>query len=432
MYIIAKNTSLISGAVHCPPDKSISHRALILNALVPGTAFVDNLLEAEDVYSTIRVLRELGVSIEKCGERYRVESSGWKEPSKVLDCGNSGTTMRLMMGALAAHPFFSVLTGDASLSARPMKRVMKPLINQGVSIMGRANHRYAPVSIYGSSSDFFSYELPMASAQLKSALMLYGIQNSGARISGIGTSRDHTERMLIAMGAQIVQHSDGISVMPSVLHHVDVCVPGDPSSAAFFVAAGVLCGRGLRIDGVGINPTRIAFFRSLQRMGANISFVNTRKEGEEPVADIVVEKSNLKGIEVVEATIPAQLDELPLLAVVAVFAQGDTVVRGAQELRVKESDRIHAIVHNLRMMGADIEELPDGFIVHGTGELKGNTVSSFGDHRIAMACAVAGFAAQGATTITQSDCVSISFPDFVEKMTQLGANCRGYSDENSD
>ena len=432
MNIIAKNTPLISGTVRCPPDKSISHRALILNAMIPGEAFVDNLLEAEDVFSTIRVLQHLGVSIEKEDSRYHIISSGWTEPSSILDCGNSGTTMRLMMGALAAHPFFSVLVGDDSLSNRPMKRVADPLMRQGVTIIGRANSQYAPISMLGSSSDFFTYTLPMASAQLKSALMLYGIQSSGVRVLGIGTSRDHTERMLSAMGAIIEHQTDGLTIMPSKLHNVDVCVPGDPSSAAFFAAAAVLCGRSIRIRSVGINPTRSAFFRSLELMGADISFHNERNEGGEPVADILVEKSTLYGIEVHEESIPAQLDELPLLAVVAVFAQGSTVVRGAQELRVKESDRIHSIVHNLRSMGASIEELPDGFIVHGTGELKGVKVSSFGDHRIAMACAVAGFAAQGTTTITNSNCVSISFPDFVDRMTELGANCRRCDDENCD
>ena len=251
--------------------------------------------------------------------------------------------------------------------------------------------------------------MPIASAQVKSALMLFGLQGEGVELNGIGTSRDHTERMLTAMGADIQPKDDGLILLPSSLDTMDVSVPGDPSSAAFFIAGGVLCGRDVYIRSVGVNPTRIAFVKALQKMGGNITFHNERMEGGEPVANILVQKSSLNGIEIDPVTIPAQLDELPLLAVVAVFAEGKTIVRGAKELRVKESDRIHAIVTNLRAMGAQIEELTDGFIVEGTGDLKGAVISSFDDHQIAMAGAIAGIMAKGMTTITDSDCVSISF-----------------------
>lgn len=423
MNLIVENTSFLSGSLLCPPDKSISHRALILNSMVGGEASVMNLLKSDDVFSTIRVLRHLGVHIEECDGRYHIHSTGWKESMHVLDCGNSGTTMRLMLGALAAHDFCSVFIGDNSLSRRPMKRVLRPLQKEGVQVLGRDCHQYAPVTIFGLRPKFFTYEMPIASAQVKSALMLFGLQGEGVELTGIGTSRDHTERMLAAMGADIQPKEDGLILLPSPLRAIDVSVPGDPSSAAFFIAGGVLCGRDVCIRSVGVNPTRIAFVKALQKMGGNITFHNERMEGGEPVADISAQKSSLRGIEIDPVTIPAQLDELPLLAVVAVFAEGKTTVRGAKELRVKESDRIHAIVTNLRAMGAQVEELPDGFIVQGTGELKGAVLSSFDDHRIAMASAIAGIMAKGMTTITDSDCVSISFPDFAQKLVQLGANC---------
>ena len=424
MNLLIENTSFLSGTLNCPPDKSISHRALILNSMTCGEAWVENLLEADDVFSTIRVLRCLGVSIEKLDGRYRVRSTGWSEPKYVLDCGNSGTTMRLMMGALSAKSFCSVFTGDASLSSRPMRRVLLPLQEQGVHVIGRDNHQFPPVTIFGTRPDFFEYSMPIASAQVKSALMLFGIQGEGVRVAGIGTSRDHTERMLSAMGANIQIQPNELIVRPKSLHPIDVSVPGDPSSAAFFIAAGVLCGQEVTIRSVGVNPTRIAFIRVLQEMGGDISFYNERIEGGEPVADISVKKSSLKGVEIDPVSVPAQLDEFPMLAVVAVFAEGKTVVRGARELRVKESDRIHATVCNLRSMGATIEELPDGFIVEGTGELRGTVVSSFHDHRIAMASAIAGIMAKGKTTVTDCSCISISFPDFTKKLVQLGANCK--------
>mgnify|MGYP001236874383 CR=1 FL=1 len=320
MNIIVETTPLLSGTLLCPPDKSISHRALILNSMVLGEAFVENLLEADDIFSTIRVLRHLGVHIEKIDDRYRIQSNGWKESMHVLDCGNSGTTMRLMIGALAAHEFCSIFIGDDSLSRRPMKRVLLPLQQEGVRVLGRNHHQYAPVTISGQRPSFFSYAMPIASAQVKSALMLFGLQGEGVELTGIGTSRDHTERMLCAMGADIKMLPDGLILRPNPLRTIDVAVPGDPSSAAFFIAGGVLCGRDVHIQSVGVNPTRIAFVQALQKMGGDITFHNERIEGGEPVADISVQKSSLRGIEVDPASIPAQLDELPMLAVVAVFA----------------------------------------------------------------------------------------------------------------
>ncbi|MAA78596.1 MAG: 3-phosphoshikimate 1-carboxyvinyltransferase, partial [Deltaproteobacteria bacterium] len=304
------------------------------------------------------------------------------------------------------------------------KRVLAPLHEQGVQVLGRDDHQYAPVTVFGCAPTFFEYAMPIASAQVKSALMLFALQGEGVHLTGIGTSRDHTERMLKAMGGNIEEKNDGLILRPAPLHPICVSVPGDPSSAAFFIALGVLCGKDVYIESVGVNPTRIAFIRALQKMGGNISFHNERIEGGEPVADISVQKSSLKGIEIDPDTVPAQLDEFPLLAVVAVFAQGHTIVRGAKELRVKESDRIRAIVTNLRAMGAEIEELPDGFIVEGTGVLMGAVVDSFHDHRIAMASAVAGLMAKGETTVTGVSCISISFPDFVKKLVELGAKCR--------
>lgn len=415
-------TSNIDGICIPPSDKSISHRALICNSLFPGEAIVHNLLQSADVISTMQVLRELGVSIEGSFGTYCVKSSGLHEPKDVLDCGNSGTTMRLMSGVLAAHPFFSVLKGDSSLSSRPMKRIILPLREQGVSIWGRQKDSFAPIAIMGFQGKEFSYELPVPSAQIASSLLLYGLLSNGCTITGLGQSRDHSERILRAMGAQIVRDGDTVSIFPSQLNNIDVVVPSDPSSAAFFITAALICGSEIEVRGVGVNPTRFAFVETLVNMGADIVVSNYRDQGGEPVADLIVRKSTLKGIYVDPYSIPAQVDELPLLAVVANFAEGETVVCGAEELRVKESDRIHAICTNLKKMGANIQETPDGFHIHGSGELTGAEMDSFGDHRIAMACAVAALQAKGVSKVYNSACIDISFPTFVDDFAKLGAN----------
>lgn len=420
--LIIRSTAAIEGVCEPPPDKSISHRALICNSLFPGEATVQNLLQSEDVFSTMGVLRSLGVSIEGASGTYRVQSQGLQEAHDVLDCGNSGTTMRLMSGVLSAQPFFSVLKGDASLSSRPMGRIILPLRKQGVLIQGRKEDSCAPLAIRGFKGDAFSYQLPIPSAQVASSLMLYGLLSNGCTISKMGRARDHTERMFRSMGAKIHTEDDSVTLFPSPLRNIDICVPGDPSSAAFFIVAALICGSELSITGVGVNPTRFAFVETLRMMGADIEISQIREQVGEPIADLSVKKSTLRGIVLDEESIPAQVDEIPLLAVAAVFAEGETIVCGAQELRVKESDRIHAICSNLRKMGARIQELPDGFRVCGTGELVGAEVDSFGDHRIAMACAIAGLQAKGATIVQNSSCITISFPHFVKALNGLGAN----------
>jgi 3-phosphoshikimate 1-carboxyvinyltransferase len=414
------------GEVSPTPDKSISHRAVIFSSLAKGKSVIRNFLRAEDPMSTVGVMRALGVEIREEGGEMTVEGKGLfglSEPDAVLDCGNSGTTMRLLSGVLSGQPFFSVLTGDASLRKRPMARVIAPLSSMGARILARAGDRYPPVAIKGGRLMPIDYKMPVASAQLKSALLLAGLYAEGRTlIAEPLKSRDHTERMLPFFGADLL--SDGRTVTISggtELSGTDVYVPGDFSSAAFFlVGALLLKDSDITIRNTGLNPTRTGLLDVLGRMGAQWEIMNRRDIAGEPVADIHVRRGGgLRAADISGEEIPALIDEFPVICVAATQAEGTTSIRGAEELRVKESDRIGAMVSELRKMGAEIEELKDGVIIKGSVSLRGAEVDSHGDHRIAMAMAIAALAAEGTTKINGISSVNISFPGFFDLLGRL-------------
>jgi 3-phosphoshikimate 1-carboxyvinyltransferase len=412
-----------------PGDKSISHRAALLAALAEGTSVIENFLPGGDCLATLGCLRALGVPVtELSPTTLQIEGAGLqglKEPVAPLDCVNSGTTMRLLAGLLAGQRFFSVLAGRPQLTRRPMARVVEPLRRMGATIHGRQEGRLAPLAIQGSRLGGIDYTLPVASAQVKSAILLAGLYGNGlAIVREPGPSRDHTERMLAAMGAPVTVLGPVISSErpQEALRPLEMTVPGDLSSAAFLLAAGVLVPGGqVTITGVGINPTRTGILDILRQMGAELVVENERLEVGEPVADVTVRYSPLRGVEVGGAMIPRAIDELPVLAVLATQARGRTVVRDAAELRVKETDRIATVVAELRRLGAEIEERPDGFVVEGPARLLSAPVSSHGDHRLAMALAVAGLVAAGALLIEDTECIADSYPGFERALRKLGA-----------
>jgi 3-phosphoshikimate 1-carboxyvinyltransferase len=410
----------LRGTIEPPGDKSISHRAAILNAIARGEATVDNFQTGADCLATVRCLRALGARIESPAPgALRVQGtgrSGLREAAAVLNAANSGTTLRLLAGLLAAQPFFSVLTGDASLRSRPMERIIDPLRAMGARIQGRAGGTRPPLAIEGGRLRGIHHRLPVASAQVKSALTLAGLYADGETVlEEPAPSRDHTERMLRAMGAAILAGEGGLRVSPLTgeLAPLSLRVPGDISAAAFWmVAAAAHPDAELRLTGVGVNPSRSGILDALRTMGARIAVEEERTWGCEPVADIVVHSSRLHGAVIEGALIPRLIDEVPALAVAACLAEGETVVRDAGELRVKESDRIRATVGELRRLGADIQELPDGMVIRGVDRLRGASCGSHGDHRLAMALAVAGLLAAGETTIRGAEAVAISYSGF--------------------
>jgi 3-phosphoshikimate 1-carboxyvinyltransferase len=405
------------GEIIPPPDKSISHRAIILSSIAKGKSVVRNFLRAADTISTLNAFRALGVEVIE-GDEIVIEGKGLhglNEPEAVIDCGNSGTTMRLLSGVLSGNHFFSVLSGDESLSRRPMGRVVVPLGSMGARIMARSNDGYPPLAIRGGSLRAIRYEMPVNSAQVKSAILLAGLYAEGStEVVETVRSRDHSERMLSSCGAGI--RVEGLSVKiegGSELSPVEVDVPNDFSSAAFFIAAAAIVeGSDLTVRSVGLNPTRSGFLDVLKKMEADIEIHNRRDVSGEPVADIRCRHSELKGVEVGPESIPSLIDEFPVLCTVAAKASGETRITGAGELRVKESDRIMAVSEGLRRMGAEVEEFEDGLVVRGEAALRGAAVDSFGDHRIAMALSVAALAAEGETFIEGARAVEISFPDF--------------------
>ena len=427
----------LGGMLSVPGDKSISHRSLILNAISRGDALVQGLSGGEDVISTMHCLQAMGVNIEPAGASgsYRVKGQGpeLEEPSDILDAGNSGTSMRLLSGILASQPFVSVITGDGSLRERPMGRIVQPLKQMGAQIMGRQNDSLAPLVVRGGGLRGIEYDLPMASAQVKSAIMLAGLSAAGETlIHQPALSRDHTERMVSAMGGKIEEDRLDLVVHPATLKAVDIIVPGDISSAAFWMVAG-LCHPDSRIliRGVGMNPSRTGIVDVLQEMGSggSLQLVDQRTEGGEPVADILVTPAELHGVEIGGDLIPRMLDEVPILAVAACFASGDTVIRDATELRVKETDRIATTVEELSRLGASIEAREDGMVIHGrgtggAGKLKGAECQSHSDHRLAMSMAVAGLLADGETTIYGAADASVSYPEFWQDLDILLHNVR--------
>ena len=415
-----------------PGDKSISHRAVLLNAITAGTATVSHFCEGDDRRAMLGCLRGLGVRIKRIPSPdgdpsadsfvvYGRGAYGLHEPEDVLSAGNSATTMRLMAGLLAAQPFLSVLSGDRSLRARPMDRIVRPLVKMGATIMGRGQDALAPLAIRGGDLQGIEYTLPVASAQLKSCLLIAGLYAKGETIvHSPATSRDHTERMMQAMGAAVTTGGSTIRIRRSDLTSMDVWVPGDISGAAFWLVLGACHPNAhIRVHRVGINPTRTGVLEALKAMGAKITMENIRQDAGEPSADLVVESSKLQATELCGDMIPTVIDELPVLALAACFAKGTTYIRDAHELRVKESDRIRATVEGLSRLGANIKEQTDGMVIEGGAPLTGAEVNSYGDHRIGMTMGIAGLLAKGETVVNGAEAVGASYPRFWDTLDSL-------------
>ena len=428
-------TGPLRGRVGVPGDKSISHRSLMLSALSIGESRVTGLLEGEDVLATAAAMRAMGATIERESDgSWRINGvgvGGLLQPQSALDMGNSGTSTRLLMGLVASHPITATFIGDASLSKRPMARVTDPLSLMGASIESSPGGRL-PLMLRGACPAVpIEYRLPVASAQVKSAILLAGLNTPGTtRVIERIPTRDHSERMLTGFGADLTVEQDGRDTIISIrgeaeLHPQKIVVPGDPSSAAFPVVAALLVpGSEVTIENVGLNPTRAGIYKLLQAMGADLDFINPRSVGGEPVADIVARGSALKGIEPDPADAPSMIDEFPVAFIAAAFAEGRSVFRGLEELRVKESDRIATMAEGLRAIGARVEELEDGLIVDGSaGEAfaGGATIATKLDHRIAMSFAVAGLVSKTSVVIDDMAPVATSFPVFEALMTGLGA-----------
>lgn len=423
--VINPASSGVRGEITLPGDKSISHRAVIFAAIARGESRIHNFSGGGDNRSTIHAFQTLGVEIAQTGTEVLVKGRGWDgvhAPSETIDCGNSGTTMRLLSGLLAGRPFASRLDGDASLRSRPMGRVITPLREMGADIVSEGGENRAPLRINGQSLHGISYQSPVASAQVKSAILLAGLQGRGVtRVWEPVRSRDHTERMLPAFGGRLQVSGTEVTIAGGQeLHACNVEVPGDLSSAAFFIGAAlVVPGSELYVRGVGLNPTRTGVLDVFLAMGGAMTTLNLHEVCGEPVGDLLVRPSTLHGIEIDGELIVRAIDEVPVIAVVAAFAHGTTVIRGAQELRVKESDRIRALATTLLALGARVSELPDGLAIEGEIGLRGGRVQSFDDHRIAMALTVAGLAATDKIVLEGTGCVDISFPGFYRLVRDL-------------
>lgn len=428
----------LQGKLHIPGDKSISHRAAILGGLAGGTTEITNFLCSEDCLNTLNAMVQLGAGVQIApNEQQQPDPShfyltgvGMKPlaPQQIIDCGNSGTGMRLLAGILAALPFDSELTGDASLRSRPMGRIMKPLSEMGANIEAKGEKEgCAPLFIHGGNVHPIEYTLPMASAQVKSAVLLAGMFAEGqTTVHQPAITRDHTERLFKHFG--IPCQVDGLSIStqgPVSPVARNLVVPGDISSAAFWiVAAAIIPGSNLVLHNVGLNPTRTAILDALKRMGADIFItVTSPSDAAEPYGNITVKGSGqLKGTELLKEEIPNLIDEIPILSIAAALAQGNTVIRNARELRVKETDRIATTAVNLRAMGATVDEYDDGMVVHGGATLRGCEMDSFGDHRIAMSFLIAGLAAEGTTTLLNTECINTSYPGFETSLRQVLGN----------
>lgn len=447
----------LAGTIEVPGDKSISHRAAILGALATGPTEISGFLEGEDCLSTLRALGALGAEVTRKGPgQYRIGGvgrEGLQEPDNVLDCGNSGTTARLLLGVLAGQPFWSVLTGDESLRRRPMGRVTEPLTRMGAAVVGRGEGGRLPLAIRGARPlAALRYRSPVASAQVKSAILLAGLYADGpTTVEEPAPSRDHTERMLRGFGARLAVDNLSVTLTPGgELKGCSVHVPGDLSSAAFFLVAGLIVpGSAVRVTGVGVNPTRTGLLDVLKEMGADVHLsagAGTRADGvpteggfpapagrsvggptqadlshghAEPMADLEVRAGRLRGARVGGSVIPRLIDELPVLAVAAACADGATEVRDAAELRVKESDRIQTVITEFGKLGARVEGRPDGFRIEGGRPLRGAVVQSWGDHRMAMALIIAGLVAEGETVVEDTQCVATSYPEFLATLNRL-------------
>ena len=415
----------LKGTLRVPGDKSISHRAIMFGSLAEGTTTIHGFLKGADCLSTIDCFRKMGISIEEKEDTIYVHGKGLHglhKPEETLDVGNSGTTTRLISGILAGQNFDTVLSGDASLNSRPMGRIMKPLSMMGADIISIHDTGCAPLSIKGRSLNAIHYDSHVASAQVKSCVLLAGMYSDGiTSVTEPVLSRNHTEIMLNYFGAQVTSEGTTASIAPEPsLFAREITVPGDISSAAYFIAAGLLVpGSEILLKNVGINPTRDGLLRVCKDMGADITLLNVNMEGE-PTADLLVRTSSLHGTTVGGEIIPTLIDEIPMIAVMAAFAEGTTVIKDAKELKVKESDRILVMAENLSRMGADITPTEDGMIIHGGKPLHGAEIDSYLDHRVAMSFAVAGLLCDGPLSIKGGDCVKISYPEFYEDLYRLG------------
>ncbi len=423
---IKKYTSL-KGEVTVPGDKSISHRSIMLGALAKGTTVVRGFLQGADCLSSIACFEKMGIQIENDRAKDIVKIvgqglHGLQKPDTILDTGNSGTTTRLISGILAAQDFECTLNGDASIQKRPMKRIMEPLSMMGAQIESVRGNGCAPLHITGTQLHGIDYISPVASAQVKSAILFAGLYAEGATsVTEPEISRNHSELMLKGFGASVMSQDRTVTILPAnQLIAQEIDVPGDISSAAYFITAGLMTPNSeICIRNVGINPTRDGIIKVCQEMGASIAIENVRTTAGEPVADLIVRTSSLHGTTIGGSIIPTLIDELPVIAVLACFAEGTTVIKDAQELKVKESNRIDTVVDNLKRMGADVEATDDGMIIHGGKPLHGATIDSHLDHRIAMSFAIAGGIVDGETDILRAECVNISYPDFYETLGGL-------------
>lgn len=423
--ITIKPASSLRGEITVPGDKSISHRSIMLGAIANGVTVVRGFLRGEDNMATMKAFRAMGIEILDDGNEVTIHGQGLHglaEPSDVIDCGNSGTTIRLITGLLAGQSFFSVVTGDQYLRKRPMKRVVGPLSLMGAHILGRNQGSLAPLAISGRALGAISYESPVSSAQVKSAIMLAGLYADGTTsVREPHLSRDHSERMFSLFGASLDQLDNGIAVRGGVeLQAQEITVPGDISSAAFFMVAALITpGSELLIRNVGVNPTRTGVVDILKSMGGHIELLDERVVSGEPVADILVHSSRLKAVDIAGSVVPRAIDEFPAICVAAACAEGRTTVRDARELRVKETDRITAMATNLRQLGVIVDECDDGMDITGVERLSGGNVESFGDHRIAMSLSVAALASAKSITVSDTDCVATSFPSFFQLLEMV-------------
>ena len=423
--MIFTKVNSLKGEVAIPGDKSISHRAVMFGSLAEGTTEVTNFLQGADCLSTISCFRKLGIEIENTSQRILIHGKGLHgltEPSDTLDTGNSGTTTRLISGILAGQRFTTILNGDASIQTRPMKRIMTPLSMMGADITSLKGNDCAPLRICGGQLHGVAYTSPVASAQVKSCILLAGLYaDAPTSVTEPVLSRNHTELMLAGFGAHVTSSGTTATIEPEPdLNGMKIEVPGDISSAAYFLAAGLMIPNSeIMIKNVGINPTRDGILRVAKEMGGDITILNEKTSGGEPTCDLLVRSSSLKGVTIGGEIIPTLIDEIPMIAVMACFAEGITTIKDAQELKVKESNRIDTVVTNLKAMGAHIEATDDGMIIEGGYPLHGAVIDSHLDHRIAMSFAVGALGADGETTIEGADCVKISYPEFYQTLEKL-------------
>jgi 3-phosphoshikimate 1-carboxyvinyltransferase len=419
------NLSSLQGEISIPGDKSISHRAVMFGAMAEGKTTINHFLAGEDCLSTISCFEKMGVSIKREDEYVEVEGKGIEglsEPASILDVGNSGTTTRLMLGILAGVPFHTSLIGDESIAKRPMSRVTVPLRSMGAKIDGREHGQYTPLSTRGGALKAIHYHSPVASAQVKSAILLAGLHAEGTtKVTEPFTSRDHTERMLRAFGVDVEVDGTTVSIEGGQsLRGTDVYVPGDISSAAFFLVAGAIVPNSrIVLKNVGLNPTRTGIIDVLQQMGARLTISNERIQNGEPIGDLTIETSQLKGIEIGGDIIPRLIDEIPVIALLATQANGKTVIKDAEELKVKETNRIDTVATELSKLGASVTPTADGLIIEGKTALKSGEVDSYGDHRIGMMLAVAAAIATGEVTLMRSEAIHVSYPTFFEDLDKL-------------